>query len=69
MNSTYQCKKTKIVRETNELNNGTKTRRRSRVQTNLQWHKNKTMQLAEEEGNKRAGTTKEAKEEDESMKA
>ena len=55
----------KKVRETNELNNGTKTRRRSRARTNLQWHENKTMQLAEEKKNKRAGI---AKEEEESMK-
>jgi len=59
----------KKVRETNELNSDTKARRRSIARTNLQWHENKTMQLAEEERNKRAGIAKEAKEEEESMKA
>jgi len=39
---------TKKVREMNELNNDMKTRKRSTVRTNLQWHKNKTMQLVEE---------------------
>jgi len=43
----------KKARETNELNNGTKIRRRIRAQTNLQRHENKTMQLAKEERNKR----------------
>ena len=40
--------------ETNELNNDTKTRKRNRAQTNLQWHENKRMQLAEEERNQKA---------------